>query len=135
MSASKRCHKCARCCRYFCFEIDEPDTYDEFEDIRWYLCHEGVSVHIDEGDWFISIENRCKMLGQDDRCTIYAKRPLMCSTYDPDSCDYTDDDYGYDEEFLTPEEIERYARRKLGNAAYNRAKAKAWAKLSKKKQD
>ena len=135
MSASKRCHRCARCCRYFCFEIDRPDTYEEFEDIRWYLCHEGVSIHIDEGDWFMSIENRCKMLGQDEICTIYSQRPLICSTYDPHSCDYTDDEYGYDEEFLTPEEIEQYARRKLGDAAYDQAKARAWAAVNDKKQD
>ena len=46
------CTRCgARCCNYFCFEIDEPDEFDEFENIRWFLCHEGVSVHIDDGDW------------------------------------------------------------------------------------
>jgi Fe-S-cluster containining protein len=135
MSASKRCHRCARCCEYFCFEIDPPDTFEEFEDIRWYLCHEGVSVHIDEGDWFISIDNPCRMLGEDGRCTIYSERPLICSTYDPDSCDYTDEEYGYDEEFHTPEEIVRYARRKLGDAAYDQAKARAWAEVNDKKQD
>jgi len=134
MNTSKRCRECgARCCRYFCFEIDEPDSYEEFDDIRWYLYHEGISVHIDEGTWYISIANRCKMLDQDDRCTIYGERPLICRTYDPATCDYTDEDYGYDEEFLTPEEIERYAREKLGEAAYERAKAEARAKLKRRK--
>lgn len=135
MNTSKRCRECgARCCRYFCFEIDEPDSYEEFDDIRWYLYHEEISVHIDEGTWYISIANRCKMLGQDDRCTIYGERPLICRTYDPATCDYTDEDYGYDEEFFTPEEIERYARGKLGEAAYERAKAEARAKLKKTKK-
>ena len=46
---SKTCQECgAKCCRYFCFEIDEPDTYEEFENVRWYLCHEHVAVHVAE---------------------------------------------------------------------------------------
>ena len=28
---SKTCQVCgAKCCTYFCFQIDEPDTYSEF---------------------------------------------------------------------------------------------------------
>lgn len=131
---SKTCVKCgAKCCKYFCFEIDEPDDFDEFEDIRWYLCHEGVSVHVDEGDWFISIENHCKMLGDDDKCTIYDNRPLICRKYDPATCDFTDDDYGYDEEFNTPEAIDKYARKTLGAGVYEKEKTKARSKLDKKK--
>ncbi len=134
MSASERCRKCiGRCCEYFCFEIDEPDTYEEFDDIRRYLSLAGISVPIDEGDWYISIENRCKMLHEDNKCAIYDKRPLICRTYDPATCDDTDRDYGYDEEFLTPEEIERYARRTLGGKAYDRARATARAKVKEKK--
>ena len=87
------CRKCgAKCCKYFCFEIDAPDDVDEFEDIRWYLCHEGVSVHIDKGDWFISIDNRCKMLDENDQCTCYEDRPLICRKYDLGNCDYTSGD-------------------------------------------
>ncbi len=109
------CRTCgAKCCTYFCFEIDEPDDLDEFEDVRWYLCHDGVSVHIDEGDWYISIMNRCKMLGENDECTGYENRPLICRKYDLANCDQTKGDYGYDEEFNTPDELEDYARRTLG---------------------
>ena len=131
---SKTCRACgAKCCKYFCFEIDEPDDFEEFDDIRWYLCHEGVSVHIDEGDWYISIANRCKMLGTDNRCKIYKERPLICRRYDPDDCDHTSGDYGYDEEFKTPADIERYARKVLGKAAYEKAKAVKRAEIAKKK--
>ena len=129
---SKMCRKCgAECCTYFCFPIDTPDTYEEFEDVRWYLCHEGVSVHIDEGDWYMSVLNRCKMLKKSNRCKIYEDRPLICRGYDRDNCDHTAGDYGYDALFETPEEIEEYARKELGPAAYERAKAKARAKLDK----
>ncbi len=109
------CCKCgAKCCKYFCFEIDEPDDVGEFEDVRWYLCHEGVSVHIDEGDWYISMMNRCNMLDKNDQCTGYENRPLICRKYDLENCDQTMGDYGYDEEFNTPDELEDYARKTLG---------------------
>ena len=113
------CKVCgAKCCTYFCFEIDTPDDVEEFEDVRWYLCHEGVSVHIDEGDWYISIANRCNMLSDDDECTVYDNRPLICRKYDLDNCDQTGGDYGYDEEFTTPEELEAYARKTLGDETF-----------------
>jgi Fe-S-cluster containining protein len=109
------CQKCgAKCCKYFCFEIDEPDDVDEFENVRWFLCHEGVSVHIDEGSWFISIANRCNWLDDDDQCLRYDDRPLICRKYDHENCDHTGGDYGYDEEFKTPEAFEAYARKTLG---------------------
>ncbi|MHC4294231.1 MAG: YkgJ family cysteine cluster protein [Planctomycetota bacterium] len=131
---SKVCLKCgAKCCTYFCFEIDEPDSYAELEDVRWYLCHDGVTVHVDEGDWYISIENRCKKLGEDDHCTEYEDRPLICRTYSPEKCDFSDGDYGYDEYFETPEQLDAYARKTLGEKAYERAKKRARAKLEAKK--
>ncbi|MHC4562617.1 MAG: YkgJ family cysteine cluster protein [Planctomycetota bacterium] len=129
------CKACgAKCCQYFCFEIDEPDDYDEFEDVRWYICHEGVSVHIDEGNWFISIMNRCNMLDDDNQCTMYDDRPLICRKYDLDNCDQTMGDYGYDEEFNTPEELAAYARRTLGAEAYNYEQAKHRATLGGEKE-
>ncbi|MBT3198868.1 MAG: YkgJ family cysteine cluster protein [Phycisphaerales bacterium] len=123
---SELCQKCgAKCCNYFSFEIDEPEAYDAFEDIRWYLCHEGVSVHIDEGDWFISIANRCMMLGDDSKCVGYEKRPLICRKYVTDNCDHTGGDYGYDELFTTADQLEEYARKTLGDEIYAKQKAAA----------
>lgn len=126
------CRKCgAKCCKYFCFEIDEPDDVDEFEDIRWYLCHEGISVHIDEGEWFISIENRCKMLDENDQCTCYEDRPLICRKYDLGNCDHISGDYGYDKEFSTPEELEDYARHTLG-VKFDKTRDRKRAKMATK---
>ena len=131
---SQTCQKCgAKCCKYFCFEIDEPDTYEEFEDVRWYLCHQGVTVHIDEGDWYISIENHCKKLGRNDHCKIYDERPLICRSYDPSNCDHVSGFYGYDEHFRTPEELDAYARETLGEKEYEKARKKAHAKFEPKK--
>ena len=126
---SHTCRKCgSKCCRYFCFEIDEPDDFEEFEDIRWYLCHEGISIHVDEGDWYISIPNKCTMLTDDGDCGIYDTRPLICRKYDTDECDYPEGDYGYDHEFLRPEDIDVYAREVLGDEEYDRQKTRARAK-------
>jgi len=131
---SKTCQECgAKCCRYFCFEIDEPDCYEEFDDIRWYLCHEGVSVHIDGGDWFIEIRNRCKMLSAENLCTIYDDRPLICRGYEPDTCDHTGGDYGYDAHFETPEQLDAYARKTLGPRKYESQKKRQRAKRDRKR--
>ena len=127
---SKTCQECgAKCCRYFCFEIDEPDTYEEFDDIRWFVLHKGISVHIDEdGDWYISIANRCKALGRDDRCKRYEDRPLICRKYTDENCDHTSGDYGYKELFNAPEDIDRYARNALGEKKFDKERKKVRTK-------
>jgi len=132
--SAKICHKCgAKCCTYFCFQIDKPEDVDEFEDIRWYLCHNGVSVHIDEGEWFISIMNRCNMLEENGQCRDYANRPLICRKYDLQNCDHSPGGYGYEEEFKSPEELEEYARRTLG-AKFDMTRSRKRAGLAKKAQ-
>ena len=127
------CNECgAKCCRYFCFEIDEPDSFEAFENLRWFLLHQGITVHIDKGDWYISIANRCKSLADDGRCLTYDDRPLICRGYDLDDCDFTSGDYEYEEIFETPEDIERYARKTLGKKAWRKARERACAKLARK---
>lgn len=128
-----QCRKCgAKCCKYFCFQIDTPDSYEEFENIRWFLCHEGVRIHVDKGDWYIEISNRCKMLDGDGLCRIYADRPLICRGYDKENCDDTSSDYEYDAEFTTPRQIDRYARKTLGKRAFEKARAEARAERKQK---
>ena len=130
------CAECGgKCCRYFCFQIDAPDTFEEFDDIRWFLLHENISVHIEEGDWYISIANKCNALvpdGQSTKCSIYEDRPVICRGYSRDNCDHTGGDYEYDEQFDTPEDLEKYAKKVLGKKAYKKAKEKAYKKMAKK---
>lgn len=127
---SELCQQCgAKCCRYFCFEIDKPESYEEFENIRWYLCHQGVSVHVDEGDWYISIENICNNLNGDNQCKDYANRPLICRRYSSGGCDYTQGAYGYEQLFTRPEQLEAYARKTLGAKAFDKARDSARAEL------
>lgn len=122
------CRQCqAKCCRYFCFQIDTPESFEEFENLRWFLLHEGIGIHIDEGNWFISIDNKCRNLAADGRCVDYANRPVICRQYHTDGCDATSGDYEYDELFTSAEQIAAYARKKLGGAKYD----KAWSKACK----
>ena len=93
--------------------------------MRWFMLHQDVTVHVDEGDWYISIGNRCKMLGLDNRCQAYETRPNICRKYDPAQCDHTGGDYGYDVHFRTADELDACARKTLGPAKFNRARAKA----------
>ena len=121
------CDPCdGRCCRYFSFEIDQPVSFRQFENLRWFVLHKGVSIHVDHGEWYIAIATPCTRLGDDNRCTIYTERPLVCRTYSTDSCELTEGDYDYEAEFHTPEDIDAYARKTLG-ADYEKAKAKAFA--------
>lgn len=137
MDMDPTCNKCGgKCCNYFCFEIDEPEDYEEFEDIRWYVLHDGVSVHIDDGDWYIAIENRCQALDPYGQCSIYEDRPLICRSYSTDDgCDYTGSgDYEYDEEFRSPEQVERYARKTLGDEAFEQQRQKHRRKIERRHQ-
>jgi len=130
---SPQCRECgAKCCKYFCFEIDKPETYEEFEDVRWYLCHKDVSIHIDEGDWYMFVANRCRFLRPNHLCAIYDDRPLICRDYTQDNCDHIPGEYDYDKLFETPEQLEAYARKVLGKKKFEAARAKARAKVEKK---
>ena len=76
------CSRCSGlCCRYFALPIDNPSTARDYDDIRWYLCHENVTIFIEEGQWYIGISNRCKHLQADNRCGIYETRPTDCRTF------------------------------------------------------
>ena len=87
------------------------------------------AVHIDtEGDWMILIENRCQWLQETSaggRCVNYRNRPLICRGFSPATCDFTEGTYEFEEWFNTPEELEAYARRMLGEDAFKAARKKA----------
>ena len=44
------CVKCTGlCCRYFALPIETPEDWDDYDDIRWYLTHEDITVFWDFG--------------------------------------------------------------------------------------
>jgi Fe-S-cluster containining protein len=113
--ASTLCEHCtAACCRYLALPLDKPRSARDYDDIRWYLMHEGIIVFVEEGDWYIQFSGGCKNLADDNRCVIYRTRPRICRDYEPGECDYSPGDYGYDHLFTHPRQIEAYYRKRTG---------------------
>lgn len=110
------CEHCpAICCRYIALPIEEPVTKGDFDDIRWYLAHENVTVFVEKGQWYVSFATRCRYLRSDRKCSIYERRPRICRSYRTDDCDYHGGEYRYQLYFSEPPEIERYAAEKLAS--------------------
>lgn len=108
VSTGSLCDDCAaKCCRYFALEIDEPETRADFEDLRWYLCHERCLLYVADETWYLHIESDCRYRGPDSRCLIYERRPAMCREHSTDDCEQAEP-WAYDLKFTTLEELETY---------------------------
>jgi len=83
------CDDCnGSCCRKLVVEIDTPRNKDDFEDIKWYLYHPGVSIYIDMNDkWNVQFNSQCSKLDKDGRCSIYEKRPPVCKNAKVKDCE------------------------------------------------
>ena len=106
MSPCKKCE--SKCCRYFALQIDTPRTKEEFENIRWYLAHKGVTVFIEKRRWHLEISTRCRYLTKDHRCKVYEKRPLICREYSSGECHTARGEFGHDKIFRNMKEFDRY---------------------------
>lgn len=105
------CEHCtAACCRYIALPLDKPETHAEFEDLRWFLLHEHVSIFVEEGDWYIAFQTPCRHLLPDHRCGIYETRPKICRAYTTDNCDYHSGDYGWEQHFTSAAHLDQYLR-------------------------
>lgn len=115
IAGSILCEHCtAACCRYIALPIDKPRSRRDYDDIRWYVMHEGVSVFVEEGDWYVQFQARCKNLQEDNLCGVYETRPKICREYEAHECDYAGGAYTYDLVFTHASQVESYARDKLG---------------------
>ena len=134
MAKKVQCEKCTGlCCRYFALPIETPEDKGDFDDIRWYLCHEDVTVFVEDGDWYLNIKNKCKHLsGKDNRCKIYNKRPNICRGYKHDDCDFVEGEYNYELHFTSDKQMEEYIKIKFQNNVTEKKKTKKGNKKSKK---
>lgn len=121
------CEDCTGlCCRYIALPLENPETREDYDDIRWYLCHEHISVFVEDGEWYISIHNKCKHLCDETyRCLIYADRPAICRKHDADGCEFDSDEFGYDLHFTNDEQMAEYIKVKFDNNLTGKGKAKA----------
>jgi uncharacterized protein len=129
------CEDCrGLCCRYVALPIDKPKTKNDYDDIRWYLAHEGISVFVEDGDWYINIDNRCRFLTSNNQCAMYERRPKICRGYSMKNCDLRDGEYDYKHHFKTLEEFERYLTKIKKCPASMNGKAKSKTKAIRKKK-
>ena len=94
--------------------MDPPETFDDFEYIRWYLFHEHATVFTEDDNWFMLVHTVCKHLQPDHRCGAYETRPKICREYTTDQCEY-EDDYTFDRYFELPEQVAEYANARFSN--------------------
>jgi len=117
---NQKCFHCtAGCCSDVVIELDYPDEFEDFDNIRWYLYHNNVFVYIEEEDgedaWHVGFKTLCGALNEDYSCGVYAKRPEICREHSPKDCsEYTGpgaegprSDY-YDAYFSTAEELDAW---------------------------
>ncbi|MFN6130479.1 MAG: YkgJ family cysteine cluster protein [Planctomycetota bacterium] len=102
------CDYCsAKCCRYFALPIEEPNTEQDFDYMRWYLLHDRASVFVEDDVWYLLVHTTCKHLQNDHRCGIYYTRPQICRDYSTENCEY-DEDAVYEMYFETAEQVAEY---------------------------
>ena len=122
------CTKCsALCCRYFALPIDNPTCKHDYDNIRWYLLHENVTIFVEDEQWYIGIANRCKALRADNLCGVYETRPKVCRGYSTDNCEYHGGDYEFEALFTSAEQLEAYAKGKLAEEREKKRKRAAAA--------
>jgi uncharacterized protein len=108
------CRECeAKCCKYFALQIDTPKRKSDFENIRWYLAHENVSVFVDKRKWFLNVDNKCRYLTDDHQCTIYSRRPELCREHDPTDCEKHHDNFNHTHHFKTIGAFDKYLDKRL----------------------
>jgi Fe-S-cluster containining protein len=119
------CEHCtAACCRYIALPLDVPETPADFEDIRWFLMHQQVSVFVEDGDWYIAFQTPCRHLQPDQRCGVYHTRPAICRKYTTDDCDYHSGDYNWEQHFTAPEHLDAYRREHPVNGTRSKGRRK-----------
>ncbi|MFW5798801.1 MAG: YkgJ family cysteine cluster protein [Planctomycetota bacterium] len=117
------CETCGgKCCRYFALEIDEPEDFEDYDSIRWYLFHEHTYVFVEDGDWYLCVTTPCEHLTDDFRCGIYDRRPIICRKHSNDGCEYEDEnEWDYEQRFDTAEQLEAHMLETLGKKCFEKA--------------
>jgi Fe-S-cluster containining protein len=104
-----QCDKCnGRCCRYVAVEIDKPASAKDFDDMRWFTAHRGVTVFMARNRWYIHFHARCNYLTHEHRCEVYARRPRMCRGHQLADCEGPTQAYDFQLELRTPRQVEEY---------------------------
>ncbi len=72
------CQFCpGKCCRYFALPIDTPESWREYDFMRWFLLHERASVFVDDGTWYLLVHTKCKFLDENTRRELDSRFTLI----------------------------------------------------------
>ena len=126
MPEKNPCDSCdGKCCRYFALEIDKPTTKRDFDDIRWYLAHEHIRVFVEDGSWYLEVQNCCRHLDASSRCRIYDQRPALCREHSTENCEgQSEAELDREHEFNSDEELARFAARRFRKPKRRKGKKK-----------
>jgi uncharacterized protein len=120
------CEHCtAMCCRYVALPIETPEERADFDDVRWYLLHENVSVFVEKGEWYIHFATDCRHLLPNHNCGIYQTRPRICRKYDTINCDYHSGEYGWEHHFMSPDHLDEYVRERFSKETVRKERKKS----------
>lgn len=100
-----------RCCRYITIPVKTPRARDDWDEMRWWLAHEGVIVSKDEDGWQVHVETRCGNLRRDNACAIYPHHMDTCEEYDAANCEFTGP-LDYEFELRTEADLGRYLEKR-----------------------
>ena len=121
------CEYCtAKCCRYFALPIETPETFEDFEFIRWFLLHDRATVFQEDDDWYLLVHTMCEHLQADNRCGIYETRPQICRDYTTKNCEY-EDDWTYDFYLETAEQVAEFTEAVVQKRGQEHAQPQAGA--------
>ena len=110
------CDNCpdSSCCKDVTVEIDDPEDFEDWDEIRWMVAHKNVSVYRDdEEDWLVEFKTPCDKLDESGKCTVYDKRPKTCKEHPEANCVHNGEDDDDEIRFNTMEEVEKYVREKV----------------------
>ncbi len=106
----KTCDGCdGMCCKYVAIELDAPEEIDDFDKLKWYVCHKNVNVFVnDDNEWFVEFLTDCEYLGENGWCQNYEKRSQVCRDYSQEECLFHNNDYEEKYSFKHQEDLEKY---------------------------
>lgn len=116
LTPETKCSFCpgTKCCTYITQKIPGPRSRDDFDHLLWQLAHENIQAYKDSDGWFLLINNRCTMLGDDGRCRIYDTRPQVCRDYSNDYCEFdAPAEEGFELFFRDYDELLAYCRKRF----------------------
>src|SRR3972149_674299 len=103
------CNDCeGECCKRIAIPIDNPETLEDYEDLKWYLYHTGLTIYVDnEDDWLVQVPVGCKHL-KGGKCVIYDKRPPICRKSAVADCERNIKEVKF--ELKTPEDVDKHIK-------------------------